>query len=535
MPAAANRSIQIFDTTLRDGSQTAGVNFSVEDKVRIAEKLADFEIGWVEGGWPGASPKDSEFFLQMRKRQWKKTQLVAFGSTSRPGKRADEDVGLRHLIDSGADAACVFGKAWDLHATKALGIALMENLDLVRDTIAFLKENLATVFFDAEHFFDGYRDNRQYAFDVLRAALEGGADGIVLCDTNGGNIPSDVGAAVTAVARQFPETLVGIHAHNDCELAVANSVSAVQAGARMVQGTMNGIGERCGNANLISIIPILEIKMGLDCGISPEHLRQLSSLSRFVNEMANAMPWHQQPFVGLNAFAHKGGIHASAVGKDSRLYEHIAPEVVGNERIIVISDQAGKSSVQLKMKEMGLAEDFNPTDPAVRKAINQVKELENRGFAYEGAEASFQLILLKAMEKFQPYFELESFKVVDEKQDANEEPVSIVSLSLRVGKQSTTTTAKGNGPVNAMDNALRDALVPFYPQLSQMRLIDFKVRVLTSGQATRATVRVLIESTDGTHKWGTVGVSPNMVDASLQALRDAVQYKLLLDKTPPHA
>ncbi len=486
--------IELFDTTLRDGSQTAGINFSAEDKVRIANRLADFNIGWIEGGWPGASPKDSQFFEQMRQRRWSKTRLIAFGSMARPGKAASEDAGLRHLVNSGADGVCVF---------------------------------------DAEHFFDGYHDNPGYAIEVLKAAHAAGADGLVLCDTNGGSLPSSVVEAVNAVVQQFPDTMIGIHAHNDSELAVANSVAAVQAGARMVQGTINGIGERCGNANLASIIPILRLKLGIDCGIDEEHLRQLGSLSRFVNEMANRMPWQHQPFVGLNAFAHKGGIHASAVRKDSRLYEHIDPELVGNERLILVSDQAGKSTVQLKMKEMGLDVDLDANDPAVRQAINRVKELEHRGFAYEGAEASFQLLLLQAMERFHPYFELESFRVIDEKQGHELEPVSVVTVSLRVGEQQTTTSGQGNGPVNAMDNALRESLLPFYPSLATMRLTDFKVRVLTTQQATRATVRVLIESTDGMAKWGTVGVSANMVDASYQALADAIQYKLMLDKTQP--
>ena len=527
---SSSKRVELFDTTLRDGSQTAGINFSVEDKIRIADRLADFQIGWIEGGWPGASPKDTQFFELMRKRQWSATRLIAFGSMARPGKSASEDVGLRHLAESGADGACVFGKSWDLHVTKALGIGLSENLDLVHDSIAWLKEHLPTVFFDAEHFFDGYRDNPEYAIEVLKAAHAAGADGLVLCDTNGGNIPFTVGQVVTEVVRQFPDTLIGIHAHNDCELAVANSVAAARVGARMVQGTINGIGERCGNANLVSIIPILQLKMQLDCGIDAEHLQQLGSLSRFVNEMANRLPWQHQPFVGLSAFAHKGGIHASAVRKDSRLYEHIEPELVGNERLILVSDQAGKSTVQLKMAEMGLDVGLDANDPAVKKAIQRVKELENRGFAYEGAEASFQLLLLKAMDRFKPYFELESFRVIDEKQGHEEDPASEVTVTLRVGLETTTTSARGNGPVNALDNALREALIPFYPSLAGMRLTDFKVRVLTTQQTTRATVRVLIESTDGHAEWGTVGVSANMVDASFQALADAVQYKLMLDK-----
>ena len=528
------QTIELFDTTLRDGSQTAGINFSLEDKVRIAERLADFQLGWIEGGWPGASPKDTEFFERMRQRQWTKTKLIAFGSMARPGTSASEDLGLRHLVDSGADGVCVFGKSWDLHVNKALGISLPENLDLIQDTISWLKEQLPTVFFDAEHFFDGYRDNPEYALEVLKAAQLAGADGLVLCDTNGGSIPSQVAATVAEVVRHCPGVLIGIHAHNDSELAVANSVAAAEAGARMVQGTINGIGERCGNANLVSIIPILQLKMEFDCGVDREQLKQLSSLSRFVNEMANRQPWPYQPFVGHNAFAHKGGIHASAVQKDARLYEHLDPELVGNDRLILISDQAGKSSVQLKMAEMGFDVARDANDPAIRTAINRVKELENRGFAYEGAEASFQLLLLKAMNRFTPFFELKAFKVIDERHGDQDAPISEVSVTLLVGEEITSTTARGNGPVNAMDNALREALLPFYPALASMRLTDFKVRVLTTNQATRATVRVLIESTDGHAEWGTVGVSANMVDASYQALADAIQFKLMTDKTVPH-
>ena len=528
MPPVPSR-VELFDTTLRDGGQTAGINFSAEDKARIAERLAEFHIDWIEGGWPGASPKDDQFFELMRRRNWERSKLIAFGSMARPGKPAADDPGLRRIAESGADGACVFGKSWDIHVTKALGIALEENLALVHDSIARLKQQLPAVFFDAEHFFDGYRDNPEYSLKVLQAAHDAGADALVLCDTNGGNTPDLVALVVAEVVTLFPATTVGIHAHNDSELAVANSVEAARVGARMVQGTMNGIGERCGNANLVSIIPVLQLKMGIDCGVTPERIRQLGSLSRYVNEMANRLPWQHQPFVGMNAFAHKGGIHVSAIRKDSRLYDHIDPDLVGNERQILVSDQAGKSTVHLKMAEMGLDVDLNPDDPAVHEAIRRVKELEHRGFAYEGAEASFQLLLLKAMNRFRRYFELESFRAIDEKQGHDDEPDSEVAVWLKVRGELRGTVARGNGPVNAMDNALREALIGFYPTLTNMRLVDFKVRVLTTSQATAAAVRVLIESTDGHNKWGTVGVSANMVDASYQALVDAIEYKLMLD------
>jgi len=411
MPSAPQ--VHIFDTTLRDGSQTAGINFSAEDKKRIAEQLAEFGIQWIEGGWPGASPKDDRFFELMRKRNWSNSRLVAFGSTARPGNAAALDPGLQKLIRSDADAACIFGKAWHLHVTKALGISREENLELVHDSIQFLKQHFDTVFFDAEHFFDGYNADADYATEVLDAACRGGADTLVLCDTNGGNIPYRIAEVVTAMLNQFPDSTIGIHAHNDCELAVANSLAAARVGASHVQGTINGIGERCGNANLISIIPDLQLKMGIDCGISSGQLQQLGALSRFVNEMANRLPWKHQPFVGLNAFAHKGGIHVSAIRKASELYEHISPDLVGNQQRILLSDQAGKSNVIVKLDNMDLDHGLDPEDPAVAKALKQVKELEAQGYTYEAAEASFQLLLLKATSQFRHYFELEGFRVID--------------------------------------------------------------------------------------------------------------------------
>lgn len=524
--------VQIFDTTLRDGSQTAGINFSAEDKKRIANHLAEFGIQWIEGGWPGASPKDDLFFELMRDRQWSNSKLVAFGSTARPGNSAKSDPGLKNLIQSGADAACIFGKAWQVHVSKALGISKEDNLKLVSDSISYLKEHFETVFFDAEHFFDGYNADESYAVEVLDAASKAGADTLVLCDTNGGNIPYRIAEVVTAMLKRYPDTNIGIHAHNDCELAVANSLAAARVGATHVQGTINGIGERCGNANLISIIPDLQLKMGIDCGISSEQLQQLGALSRFVNEMANRLPWKHQPFVGLNAFAHKGGIHVSAIRKASELYEHVSPDLVGNQQRVLLSDQAGKSNVIIKLDSMELDHGLNADDPAVAEAVKQVKELEARGYTYEAAEASFQLLLLKATNRFQHYFELEGFRVIDEKHGHEGEAQSEATVRITVGNRSAHTASLGNGPINAMDSALRAALLDFYPNLESFRLSDFKVRVLSTKEATAAGVRVLIESTDGKRKWSTVGVSTNMIDASYQALVDSIEYKLLLDKTP---
>ncbi len=526
--------VRLLDTTLRDGGQTAGIHFSAEDKWRIAQRLAAFGLDYIEGGWPGASPKDDRFFELARKRQWPHSRLVAFGATARPGGPPSRDAGLRKLLNAGADAICVFGKAWDLHVEKALGISLEANLKLVRDSVRYLKRHADEVLFDAEHFFDGFAADADYAMRVLEAAAEGGADALVLCDTNGGSLPWDVARITGEVAARFPEMTIGIHAHNDSELAVANTLMAVRAGAAHVQGTINGIGERCGNANLVSVIPDLVLKMGVDCGISRDQLKELKSLSDFVNEMANRLPWRHQPFVGQNAFAHKGGVHVSAVRKLSRLYEHVPPESVGNRQRITVSDQAGRSNVLVMAARAGFGLKLDANDPAVADLVRRVKELEDQGFAFEGAEASFHLMLLKAKGRFRHFFVLKGFRVIDEKRTHDETPLAEATVMVRVGSRVAHTASLGNGPVNAMDRALRAALTDFYPSLAELRLVDYKVRVLSTRKATEAAVRVLIESTDGQRKWGTVGVSTNIIDASYQALVDAIEYKLMLDGvTPP--
>jgi len=529
----ASRRIQLLDTTLRDGSQTAGINFSAEDKMRIAHRLADFGMDYIEGGWPGASPKDDRFFELMRNRSWQHSQLAAFGSTAHPGKKACEDKGLAKLVASGADAACIFGKSWVLHVQKALGIELSENLDLIHDSIEHLKRHFPTVFFDAEHFFDGFKANPEYTMQVLESAFSAGADALVLCDTNGGNIPFLVAKVVSDVLKKFPDTTIGIHAHNDCELAVANTIAAARVGASHVQGTINGIGERCGNANLVSVIPNLCLKMGLDCGIGAEQLKGLRSLSAYVNEMANRLPWRHQPYVGQHAFSHKGGIHVSAIRKASVLYEHIYPELVGNRQRVMVSDQAGRSNVIFKTAEMRLGEKLDANDPAVADIVAHVKQLEDMGYAFEGAEGSFHLLFLKALKQFSHYFELEGYRVIDDKHGHEGKPQAEATVMVTVGGKFAHTASLGNGPVNAIDRALRAALKDFYPSLKTMRLIDYKVRVLTTTKATEAAVRVLIESTDGQRKWGTVGVSTNIIDASYQALVDAIEYKLILDEIQP--
>jgi len=527
------KRIELFDTTLRDGAQTAGISFSVQDKVRIANRLAEFAMDWIEGGWPGASPKDDLFFEQMRGRDWAVSKLVAFGCTARPGHAAKDDRGLQRLIDSGADAVCVFGKSWDVHVTKALGISLQENITLVRESVAFLKQHFDTVFFDAEHFFDGFTANESYALQVIEAATAGGADAVVLCDTNGGSIPFPVFDAVSQVKQQMPDQVIGIHAHNDCEMSVANSVAAVRAGATHVQGTINGIGERCGNANLVSIIPVLQLKVGVDCGVSPERLTQLSSLSQFVNEMANRLPWLHQPFVGQNAFAHKGGIHVSAIRKQKNLYEHIDPALIGNAPRILVSDQAGRSNILSKLQELEPDSGLKVGDPAVAEALQSIKALEAVGYAFEGADASFQLLLRRSMRRFKRHFELVRFRVYDEKRGHHMATEAEATVQVRVAGVMKHAAALGNGPVNAMDKALRAALLDDYPSLQVMFLTDFKVRVLSTKEATGAAVRVLIESSDGLRKWSTVGVSTDVLEAAYRALNDAIEYKLVMDQVPP--
>lgn len=528
-------AVQIYDTTLRDGSQTAGIHFSAEDKKRIADLLAEFGVPWIEGGWPGASPKDDLFFELMRDRHsnehWSNSKLVAFGSTARPSSVGKNDPGLEKLVQSGADAACIFGKAWDLHVTKALGITLEENLELVHSSIAYLKQHFDTVHFDAEHFFDGYGANPDYAVKVLEAAHSAGADTLVLCDTNGGTIPYRIAELTTAMLEHFAGVAIGIHAHNDCELGVANSLAAIRVGASHIQGTINGIGERCGNANLVSIIPTLQLKMNRDCGVVGTKLHELKSVSDFVNEMANRLPWRHQPYIGENAFAHKGGIHVSAIRKERSLYEHIDPALVGNVQKILVSDQAGRSNILSKLQQLEPEAGLDANDPVVAEAVQRIKELEATGYAFEGADASFRLLLWRAMGRFKRHFELVRFRVYDEKRGHHDATESEATVQLKVGDQLLHTAAIGNGPVNAMDKAIRAALTGVYPNLKPMRLSDFKVRVLSTKEATEATVRVLIESTDGVSKWSTVGVSTDVLEAAYRALNDAIEFKLMMDES----
>jgi 2-isopropylmalate synthase len=517
------KRIEIYDTTLRDGAQAEEVSFSVEDKLRITEKLDELGIQYVEGGYPGANPRDAEYFREAAKLTLRNSTVVAFGSTHRPGHKVERDRTVKAILDSGTPAATIFGKTWDFHAEHALKVSLEQNLALIHDTVAYLRKRMDTVFFDAEHFYDGYKRNPEYALACLRAAEEAGAECLVLCDTNGGSLPAEI-EKITRTVKKEMKTPLGVHAHNDSECAVANSVVAVRAGAVHVQGTINGLGERIGNANLCSIIPNLQLKQGYQC-LSAEQMSGLRDASRFVNEIANIMHFNRQPFVGDSAFAHKAGMHVSAIVKSSETYEHIRPELVGNSQRILVSDLAGKSNILRKAREFGLK--IDPANPKVQEIVSSLKELENQGFQFEGAEASFELLMKKALGLHRRFFDLIGFRVIIEKRKEGEIPLNEATIMLRVSGHVEHTAATGNGPVNALDNALRKALVRFYPALNDVELLDYKVRVLSTGVGTTARVRVLVESGDGVSKWGTVGVSENIIQASYRALVDSVEYKLL--------
>ncbi|HZG13800.1 MAG TPA: citramalate synthase [Candidatus Bathyarchaeia archaeon] len=516
--------VYLYDTTLRDGTQGEGISLSVEDKVKIAMRLDQLGIDYIEGGWPGSNPKDMAFFERMREIPLAHARIAAFGSTCRPGVEAHEDENLRCLLDSGVKVATIFGKSWDLHVTQALKTTLNENVRMVTDSVRFLKQHGLTVVFDAEHFFDGYKQNPVYALRVLEAAEEAGADWLVLCDTNGGSLPHEIFDAVHTV-KESVSLPIGIHTHNDGELAVANALSAVQAGARQVQGTINGIGERCGNSNLISVIANLQLKLGYSC-VESEKLQQLTKLSRYVADIANMTLPGNQPFVGNSAFAHKGGIHVSAVLKNPQTYEHLEPEAVGNQRRVLVSELAGQSNLFAKVDELQLP--FDRTSADAKAVMKEIKEREFHGYQYEGAEASLSLMLLEAGGKLRELFTLDSFKILMEK-TVGKQIVSEAMVKLRINGQRMHTAAEGNGPVNALDNALRKALESHFPSLKEMHLTDYKVRVLDESEATAAKVRVLIESAKNGEKWSTVGVSTNVIEASWEALVDSIRYLLWKD------
>ena len=519
------RSIKIYDTTLRDGTQGEGVSFSMEDKVRLASRLDALGIHYIEGGWPGSNPKDLRFFARMQDVTLKHAKLAAFSMTRRVGGTAASDANMQALITAGAPVATIVGKAWDFHVAQALGTTLEENLAMVRDTIAFLRPKMDEVLFDAEHFFDGFRANRDYALATLRAAESAGAHWLVLCDTNGGTLTADL-VEILRVVKAAVAAPLGIHVHNDAECAVANSLAAVAEGVTQVQGTMNGFGERCGNANLVSIIPSVVLKMGIDC-IPEAHLRELRDVSRFVSELANRKPWDAQPYVGDSAFAHKGGMHVSAVLKHPETYEHINPERVGNHRRVLVSELAGRSNIVWKAREFGI--DIDQDTPDSRRILERLKQLEDEGFQFEGAEASFELLMERAVGRHRPYFDLDAYRVIVEEQSGDDEPVAEATVRVKVKGILEHTAAAGNGPVNALDHALRKALEQFYPNLKEMRLLDYKVRILDESKGTAAKTRVLITSGDTRETWGTVGVADNIIEASWLALVDSVEYKLRAD------
>ncbi len=513
--------LKIYDTTLRDGAQGENITFSAKDKLDIAHRLDDMGIHYIEGGWPGSNPRDIEFFDRARTHVFNTARLCAFGATRRPRTRIGDDANIAALVRAQTPAVAIFGKTWDLHVTDIMRNSLAENIVMIRESVAYLKDHQREVIYDAEHFFDGYRANPDYALQTLEAAVAGGADFIVLCDTNGGALPFELQTIVKQVVDQF-DTPVGIHTHDDSAMAVANTIMAVNGGAVMVHGTINGYGERCGNADLTAIIPVLELKMGRPC-IGPNNLAKLKNLSRFVSETANMIPRNSRPFVGKSAFAHKGGVHVNAVMKNPLAYEHMDPKLVGNRRRVLVSDLSGKSNVEYKARELGVRLDGNGHDS--RKIVKKIKDLEQQGYQFDAADGSFKILVEKFTRQFNPLFELESFRVTIEK-DRDKPCRAHATIKIQVDGRHEITAAEGQGPVSALDNALRKALDQFYPDLDTMRLVDFKVRVIDGRGGTEARVRVLIESRDQDHIWSTIGVSEDIIEASWQALADSFQYKL---------
>ncbi|MHC4575245.1 MAG: citramalate synthase [Planctomycetota bacterium] len=519
----AVEKIKIYDTTLRDGMQTEGVSFSLEDKLAIARCLDQLGVDYIEGGYAGSNPKEAQFFEEAAKLALENSRIVAFGSTRRARTKAAEDASLNAILQCGTPAATIVGKTWDLHVTDVLGCSPDENLSICAESVEYLKKRGLEVMFDAEHFYDAYKQKPEYAMKVLAAAAEAGADALVLCDTNGGSLPTDVHDITKAVCDTFGPLAIGVHAHNDTDCATANSLAAVRAGARHVQGTLNGIGERCGNANLCTLIPNLAFKMGFDA-LSPDKLKTLTEVSRFVFEILNLAPVMNMPYVGESAFAHKAGLHVDALRKSKRTYEHIDPKLIGNERRFLISELSGKSNVLAELEKTQIAEDKK----LARQILKRVQELENEGYQFEAADASFDLLVKKVMGTYKPSFELVKYYVTTEKR-ASGELVTEATVKLKVGDRIEHVVGEGDGPVNALDSALRKSLENIYPAIRDIHLIDYKVRVVNAGAGTAARVRVIIESRDKKSVWGTVGVSENIIEASWQALVDSVEYKLQKD------
>ncbi|WP_310598847.1 citramalate synthase [Desulfobulbus sp.] len=525
------RVIELYDTTLRDGTQAENFNLSVDDKIKVCRQLDRIGIDFIEGGWPGSNPLAVDFFKRMQGVELKQAKLAAFGSTRHFHKKPEDDANLQALLAARTPAVTIFGKSWDIHVIDALRIELEDNLQLIEDSLAYLRPRVQHLIYDAEHFFDGFKNNREYCLATLGKAIAGGAETIVLCDTNGGTLPHEIPEIVQRVMQyrteQGSQVRIGIHAHNDSETGVANALMCVHTGATHVQGTVNGFGERCGNANLTSIIPALVFKMGLECKVG-KRIDQLYTTARTVNELANLPHNRYQPYVGESAFAHKGGIHVSAVQRNPMTYEHIAPEKVGNARRVLISDQSGKANVLMKAQKYGL--NIDQDDPAMAAIVNELKNLENQGYQYEAAEASFELLMRRAMGLQREFFQLEAFRVLHHNHDKAKQPITEATIRLYVNDSEVHTASMGEGPVNALDRALRKALIRFYPNLEEMDLTDYKVRVLTGEHGTGAKVRVLVESKDMEESWGTVGVSVNIIEASWQALVDSINYKLMKDE-----
>ncbi|MBD2392706.1 citramalate synthase [Cyanobacterium aponinum FACHB-4101] len=530
------KKIWLYDTTLRDGAQREGISLSLTDKIKIVHKLDEMGIPFIEGGWPGANPKDVQFFWQLKETPLKQAQIVAFCSTRRPHQSCDHDPMLKAILAANTHWVTIFGKSWDLHVTEGLKTSLEENLAMIEETVAFLVSQGRKVIYDAEHWFDGYQANPDYAIATLKSAIKGGAKWLVFCDTNGGTLPHEISRIVSEVVSKLNLNLeekegvkLGIHTHNDSGTAVANAIASVLEGVTMVQGTINGYGERCGNANLCTLIPNLQLKLGYQC-LEKEDLTQLAPNSRYISEIVNLAPDDHAPFVGKSAFAHKGGIHVSAVAKNPLTYEHIEPELVGNERKIVISDQAGLSNVIAKAKSLAITLDKN--DPTCREILQKLKNLEHQGYQFEGAEASFELLILSALKQRKKLFSIKGFQVhcdilASEKNNCSN---ALATIKVLVDEKELLEVAEGNGPVSALDHALRKALVQFYPEIGQFHLTDYKVRILDSTAGTDAKTRVLVESSNGESRWTTVGVSTNIIDASYQAVVEGIEYGILLTK-----
>ena len=527
MKKAEKRTVEIYDTTLRDGAQGAGVSFSGSSRLKLVHRLDQLGVHYIEGGYAASSARDMAFFKEARKLRLSHAKLAAFGSTRRAGVRVSADDAVRMLVEAGTPVVTIVGKSWELHVRDVLRTGRKENLAMISDTVRYLKARGKKVFFDAEHFFDGYKDKAEFAMATLRAAVDAGCDAVVLCDTNGGSLPHEVFQITSAVAGAL-DVRVGIHTHDDGGMAAANSVEAVRAGASQVQGTVNGYGERCGNANLCTVLPTLVLKMKNAC-MSAQKLKKLRDVSVFVDELLNLRPTSRQPYVGANAFAHKGGMHVNAVEKNPRTFEHVRPESVGNRRQVLLSEGSGKSSVLLKAVELGVGGVRKSSDE-LREILQSLKDLESKGYAYEAADASFRILVKKLLKKHKPFFELEGFRVIVEKRGKDEPCLSEATIKVRVKDEVAHTAGEGNGPVDALDHALRKALIRFYPQIAKVVLTDFRVRILDPEEATAATTRVLIESSDGESSWGTVGVSHNIIEASWEALVDSVEYRLFKEE-----